>query len=29
MSDNIESDVVSGKWQNTEFPEDFPKNTFL
>jgi hypothetical protein len=28
-SDNVGSDVVSGKWQNTEFTEDFPNNTHL
>ena len=28
-SDNADSDVISGKWQNTEFPEDFAEDTFL
>jgi hypothetical protein len=28
-SHNIGSDVVSGKWQNIEFTEDFPKDIFL
>jgi len=28
-SDNIDGDIAFGKWQNTELPEDFPKDTFL